>query len=154
MTNSADECAWEVLEVVPQIMRAIRTHMRSHSSSELSVPQFRTLAFLNRYPGASLSDVAEHIGLTLPSMSKLIDGLVARQLVARELSPTDRRCVTLVLTPLGQTTFEAARRATQVQLSQLLAKLSDSERTTVAQAMQILHPIFTPDHKLELSIER
>src|SRR5262245_1667093 len=124
MSISADECAREILEVVPLIMRVIRTYMRAHSISELSVTQFRTLAFLNRHPGASLSDVAEQIGLTLPSMSKLIDGLVARQLVLRDVSPADRRCITLALTPLGQTTFQAARQATQVHLGQLLAGLT------------------------------
>lgn len=140
--SAPDDGAREILEVVPHIMHTIRTHMRSHSSAELSVPQFRTLAFLNRWPGASLSDVAENIGLTLPSMSKLVDGLVARQLVRREASPVDRRCITLALTSLGQTSFQAAYQATQVQLAELLTALNDTERATVVKAMQVLRPIF------------
>lgn len=154
MSISAADCAREVLEVVPSVMRVIRAHMRSHSAPELSVPQFRTLAFLNRNPGSSLSDVAEHIGLTLPTMSKLIDSLVAHQLVTREISPADRRCVTLGLTPFGQTTFQSARQATQIQLAQLLAGLSDSERATVAQAMKILRPVFAPEHEPAAVTER
>lgn len=142
-----DESAREILEVVPHIMHTIRRHMRSHSSPELSVPQFRTLAFLNRWPGASLSDVAENIGLTLPSMSKLVDGLVARQLVRREASPVDRRCITLALTSLGQRTFQAAYQATQVQLAELLTELNDAERTTVVAAMRALRPIFVVDRE-------
>jgi len=35
--------------------------------------------------------VAEHVGLRLPSMSALIDGLVERGLVARRQSAVDRR---------------------------------------------------------------
>ena len=53
------------------------------AAADLSVPQFRTLLFLRRHPGASLSEVAEHIGLTLPSISKMIDRLEARDLLAR-----------------------------------------------------------------------
>lgn len=149
MSISIDQCACEVLEVMPLIMRAIRTQMRRQRAPELSLPQFRALAFINRHPGVSLSDVAEHIGLTLPSMSKLIDGLVARQLVSREISPDDRRYVTLALTESGQTTLQSTRAATQAHLAQLLAALPDSERVTIVQAMLALCPIFTPGHELE-----
>ena len=85
MFGSPDECARQILEIVPMVMRAIRTEIRSHRGSELSVPQFRVLIFLNRHEGASLSDIAEHLGLTLPSTSKMIDGLVARNMVTRQM---------------------------------------------------------------------
>ncbi|MBI1876757.1 MAG: MarR family transcriptional regulator [Chloroflexi bacterium] len=144
MSVSVDTCAQEVLEVIPLIMRAIRAQMRRHRALGLSVPQFRTLAYLNYYQGASLSDAAEFIGLTPPSMSKLIDGLVARQLVAREISPDDRRRVTLALTSAGRAALQAAREATLAYLAQRLAELSAEERATVGQAMQTLRPLFVP----------
>src|SRR5512136_2172583 len=107
MTASPDACAQEILEVVPAVMRAIRAEMRRHRMADLSVPQFRTLAFVDRNVDASLSDVAEHIGLTLPSMSKIVDGLVSRKLVTRQTHPTDRRRMTLTLTTRGQTALES-----------------------------------------------
>ena len=93
MYTSPEECARQVLEAVPLVMLAIRTEMRRHRGSDLSVPQFRVLVYLNRHAGASLSDIAEHMGLTLPSMSKMIDGLVLRGLVLRRTNPADRRRV-------------------------------------------------------------
>ncbi len=140
---TADECAQEILEVVPLVMRAIRAEMRSFRTPELTVPQFRTLAFLKHHSGASLSDAAEHIGLALPSMSKMIDGLVNRQMVNRDLSPYDRRYVTLALTELGQTTLQMAFDATQARLSELLATLPPAQRETISQAMQFLRPVFS-----------
>ena len=56
---------------------------------------------LNRNQGASLSEVAEHVGLTLPSVSKMVDGLVTRGLLTRATDPGDRRRLTLSLTPAG-----------------------------------------------------
>jgi DNA-binding MarR family transcriptional regulator len=144
MQVSADECAREVLEVVPLVMRAIRAEMRSQRTPDLSVPQFRTLAFLSRHEGASLSDVAEHVGLTLPSMSKMIDGLVARNLVVRRISSVDRRCVTLALTGQGKSVLESARRGTEAHLTERVTALSAAERATVVQAMQALRRVFTP----------
>lgn len=149
MSVSVDECAQEVLEVTPLVMRAIRAEMRCQRGWDLSVPQFRTLAYLSYSQGVSLSDVADFIGLALPSMSKLVDGLVARQLVTRELSSGDRRRVTLALTPAGQATFQVARTATQAFLSRRLAELAPEDRAIVIQAMQFLRPLFTPGPEIQ-----
>jgi DNA-binding MarR family transcriptional regulator len=137
-----DETARAVLEVAPAIVRAIRSEMRQHRAADLSVPQFRTMAYLNHHPGASLSDVAEHIGLTLPTMSKMVDGLVARKLAIRETHTGDRRRITLSLTPRGRATWEAAREATLAHLAEQLAALSADERAAIVQAMDLLRPIF------------
>ena len=144
MHVSVDECAGEVLDVIPHTMRAIRTEMRRHRRSDLSIPQFRTLAMLNQREGASLSDLAEFMGLTLPSASKLVDGLVVRKLVSRKTCAGDRRRLTLTLTSPGRATLEAARVATQAHLAKELEKLPADELAIVIRAMRILRPIFVP----------
>jgi DNA-binding MarR family transcriptional regulator len=142
MGISSAECAREMLEVVPMIMRAIRSQMRSHRTPDLSVPQFRTLAFLGHRQGASLSEVAEHIGLTRPSASKLIDGLVARSLVSRKGSPVDRRRIKLALTKEGRVTLRAAWSAAQAHLANRVAALPSGEQAIVGQAMRTLSSLF------------
>ncbi len=81
--ENLDECARQLLETIPQIMRFIRAEMRSHRGHDLSVPQFRTLTFIHRNPEVSLSHLADHLGLTLPSTSKLVDGLVNQKIITR-----------------------------------------------------------------------
>jgi len=147
---SLDECAREVLETVPLVMRTVRAEMRHHRAADLSVPQFRTLNFLHHQAGASLSQVAEHIGLTLPSVSLLVDGLVERKLILRNTSAADRRRVTLTLTARGQSVLDAAHGATQAALAEKLAALSAQDRGIVVQAMQALHPLFEPDRHSEI----
>ena len=145
MATTPNVCAQEILEVVPQVMRAIRAELRRHRTADLSVPQFRTLAFIDRNANASLSDVTEHIGLTLPSISKIVDGLVTRKLVTRQTDPTDRRRMTLALTRSGQTALEVSRAATRACLAESLATLTDAERATVVKAMDALRPVFAPE---------
>lgn len=142
MPTSPEVCAQEMLDVVPQVMRAIRAEMRRHRTADLSVPQFRTLAFIDRGDQPSLSAVAEHIGLTLPSMSKIVDGLVARKLVTRETHPADRRRLVLALTRSGQTALATSRRATRACLAEDLATLSDAERANIVRALETLRPLF------------
>jgi len=142
MQASAEECAREVLEVVPLVMRIVRTEMRQRRAAGISVPQFRALLFLSREPGASLTEVAEYLGLTLPSMSALVEGLVERKLVLRSAAVRDRRRVTLTLTARGQSTLDAARQATLAQLAQKLAALSPADRAAVVQGLDALRVLF------------
>lgn len=142
MTPSPDDCAREILDVVPLVMRVLRSEMRSHRSRGLSVPHFRVLAFLDKNEGASLSAVADSVGLRLPSMSTLVNGLVDRGLVTRAPSASDRRRLALCLTARGRSNLETARRATQARLSDLLREISTENQATVASAMQILRPLF------------
>lgn len=119
---NAETCAREVMDFVLQTMRLIRAEMRGYCGDQLSVPQFRTLSYIYKNPGASLSDVATHLGVTLPTMSRIVDKLVERQLVAREGDPENRRRLILHLMPEGKRLFEAAMDHTLKQLAQRLGK--------------------------------
>jgi DNA-binding MarR family transcriptional regulator len=135
------ECASLVIETVLLGMGAIRAEMRAGRPSDLTVPQFRVLAFLSHHEGASLSDVAEHIGLTLPSMSRAIDWLVRQKLVDRAPSVDDRRRVTLNLTEEGSGVFRSVADATRDRMAAMLASLSPDERAEVVRGMNILRSV-------------
>jgi len=141
--TGAEECAREVLDTIPLIMRTIRSEVRQQRKPELSVPQFRTLAFLYRQPGAMLSQVAEHVGLTLPSMSKTIDVLVAQGLVERQSNTADRRRAVLSLAPPGKAIYLAAREAARARLADRMGKLSNGDQDVVANAMRSLRDVFS-----------
>lgn len=151
MEPLSDQAASQVLEVVPQAMRAIRTQIHGHSSPALSVPQFRVLTFLENHKGATLSEVAEQAGVALASMSKLVDGLVVQKFVAREYCAEDRRCVMLKLTRRGRALLNAARAATQAYLAQLFEALPENECLTIVDAMRILRLLFATERQAALA---
>ncbi len=146
-SGSPKASAGEVLDTVPLVMQFIRTEMRRSRGSGISVPQFRVLTFLNRAEAASLSAVADRVGLSLPAMSRLVEGLVQRRLVHREESPADRRRVTLHLTADGRELIRTARAAAQARLADALATLSSPQRIRVGEAMELLRPVFFPKPK-------
>jgi DNA-binding MarR family transcriptional regulator len=154
MTLSSAIVAHEILDVVPTVMRSIRTEMRSRRSADLSIPQFRGLGFLDRNPGASLSSLADFLGLTSPTVCKMIDGMVLNHLVSRDPSAIDRRKVILNLTPEGRAILEKARQGTMSRLTDLLAALSPDELSVVFQALQLLHPLFSPTGLKEPELSR
>jgi DNA-binding MarR family transcriptional regulator len=140
-------CAALLMDVIPFVMRYIRMEMRSRRMRGLSIPQFRTLVFLDRNEGASLSEVANNIGLTLPSASKIIDALVTRKLVIRTALPDDRRYSSLKLTKLGRATLMQARHGTEASLAEKIADLSPARQAMIVETMQALGSIFVPTER-------
>lgn len=149
MGESAQDCARDLLAVVLMVMQAVRVEMRSRRTPELTVPQFRTLVFLTKFPGAGLSDLAEHIGLSLPSMSKMIDGLVGKGLVARAGCAGDRRRVSLSLTVKGKSIYRQASQGTHAALAKRLDALSPGESAELSRALRAVEKIFSPEREAQ-----
>ena len=150
MTELTQDTAQQLLDVVPLVMRTIRSKLRELRAAEISVPQFRALVYINRHDGASLSDLTVHIGLTLPSMSKLIDGLVNRKLVNRLTHNTDRRRIRLSLTPQGRDELNAAYKHTQKFLASKISTLAVEDLVAISQVMKTLKELFLLEHEEEL----
>jgi len=151
MTKIVQDTAQQVMDVVPMIMRTIRAKLRERRAADISVPQFRTMAFINRHEGASLSVLSTHIGLTLPSMSKLIDGLVSRNLISRTAHSRDRRKVCLSLTLQGHDELNAAYQPTQKYIAEKMSGLAEEDLKAILRAMQVLRELFMLEHEEELN---
>ena len=134
-----------LMEVVPRVMYTIRMEMRSHRAPGLTVPQLRTLIYIYRNEGASLSEAAEHIGLKLPSMSKTVDALVARKLVIRRVVADDRRYVSLRLSAHGLAELKRTRRMTEARLAEVLRLLLPEQQEKVVEALKMLGQVFAPE---------
>lgn len=138
----ARQCAGEIMETVPAVMRFLRAEMRHHGAPFLSVPQFRVLVFLYRHPGVSLSSVAEHLGVTCPTASVLVDRLVRRGLVDRTAYPQERRRIALTLTATGAQHLQQAREAASVRVANLLAGLPKTDLLKIQEGVTLLRDVF------------
>ncbi len=67
----------------------------------VSVEQWRALECLDLREGTTMSDIAGRVLVPAPTLSKLVDRLVASNLVHRRGDPQDRRRVLVLLTPRG-----------------------------------------------------
>lgn len=142
MRNNLNICARELMDTVPRILQSIRVNMRLGHGANISIPQFRTLRFIQRNPDSSLTGLADFLGLTLPSVSKLVDGLVKQELINRQESTSDRRRLTLALTERGEAIVNSARASAQADLEKTLACLSEDELKTIQSALELLQPLF------------
>lgn len=137
-----EECAARVMETVPLLMRFIRADMRTHNAESLSIPQLRSLAFLNRNPGASLSEVAEHLGVTCATASTTIERLVQRSLVQRTDHPQERRRIVLNLTEEGKLLLKQSQEKTRTHIADILKSLTPEEVSHIEEGLNLLKNVF------------
>ena len=143
MAVSTDMVSRELLNVVPPIMRTIKSKWKKGPILGVTNSQFRTLMYLQGKPGASLQDVAQHLGLTSPTTSTMVDELVSNTLVLRESSTEDRRKITLTLTDEGQKTLDALFEHSRNDLAVYLSPLAPEQRAIVFQGLKLLAPLFS-----------
>jgi DNA-binding MarR family transcriptional regulator len=95
------------------------------SEVDLSLPQYRILWLLDSGPSGS-SSLAERLAVRPPSVTSVVDGLVARGLVERSHSEGDRRQVSHVLTAAGRGALAGADRAVDHRLADIAGCLDDA----------------------------
>lgn len=94
------------------------------TSLDLSLPQYRVLALLGEGSTAS-SVLARRLAVSPPSVTAVVDGLVARGLVERRSDPEDRRRLTLLLTRDGAKLLAAADTAAEANLGDIAGYFDD-----------------------------
>lgn len=141
--DEPQELAEMLLEVVPLVMRSIRAEMRAHRNAELSEPQFRVLSYMQLRGKASLSEIAEQMGLTPASMSTMVETMVGRSLLDRRTDTSDRRKVVIETTAIGDEAWAAAWEATCQSMASRLRKLGGSKRRELARGLRDLRLLFS-----------
>ena len=97
--------AWESLFRAQ--VAVMRTLAAEFPTRDISFNEYDVLFNLSRQPNRELRlrDLNKHVLLTQPSVSRLVDRLVARGLVAKEPEPSDARGTVIRLTDTGYDMF-------------------------------------------------
>ena len=104
------------------LARLARQVEHALAEEELSIPQFRLLAYLSHGDEAA-SRLADKLAVSRPSVTALVDGLVKRGYVERRACEGDRRRIDHVLTPAGRDALEAGDRVATAKLDELADRL-------------------------------
>ena len=98
---------------------------------ELSFSQWTTLVALHDGRISTAGDLAHNICHDAGSLTRLIDQMVERGLVSRQRSESDRRVVSLALTPRGSSLVEALAPRVMHFWNKLLSGFSHQEIDTL-----------------------
>lgn len=86
----------------------------------------------------TLGDLAAAEGVAGPTMTRIVDGLIAEGLAERRPHPTDGRAVTIAATPTGDALMRAAQQRRIEAIVRALAGLPVPERSALISAAGLL----------------
>jgi DNA-binding MarR family transcriptional regulator len=123
-------------EVLAQLMRLCYRNsspelFRRLGELDLSLTQVKTLHLLQADADVTVKEVAGLLNMSLPAMSRSLDGLVQRGYVERLESDKDRRAKLVRLLPAGWAVLEEIEQARISALEDMIATLSDEERAAL-----------------------
>ena len=90
-----------------------------------SLEQWRVLSLTADGRGHPMTEIAEHALMPAPSLTKLVDRMVADNLVYRRPDPTDRRRVLLHLSARGRILHDRAAHRVAAEQARLLTTIDD-----------------------------
>jgi len=106
---------------------------------ELSFTQIKALCAMDvDGEDRSVKALAESMKVSLPAMSRAIDGLFERGLVDRQEDPVDRRMKRLRLTESGRAITSSLNETRLATMQEFLTSLSDEEAGALTQALDLI----------------
>lgn len=104
----------------------------------ISMPQLRCLLLIVGAGELRMSRLVAQLGVSISTVSGLIDRLVDHGFVNRHDDPLDRRQVVLAATPEGIEFLDRMRELSNAQFRGLISRLSAEELRTVHRSIEIL----------------
>ena len=119
------------------LMRSVSAHLRQTSKQPLAPAQLGTLLKIGAGP-CTLSELARHQAVSLPTVSRSVDMLVRRGWVERTMDDTDRRQMLLGLTEQGREVLADVKARAEQHIAAKLSSMSSSDRADLAGAAGLL----------------
>jgi DNA-binding MarR family transcriptional regulator len=137
---TATEAAGEalVLALSDAERRVTRRLAQVLARHDCTVERWRALALLSGGESHGMSELAEYTQLPPASVTRLVDGLVADNLVHRKADPRDRRRVLVHITRRGQALRRQLAEAIAVEHDEIFAAADESRLARLLHALSDL----------------
>ena len=134
---AAERSAFALITAVErQLTAAVAADLEQEG---VTVEQWRVLDGLSHREGRSMTEVANSAMLPAPTLTKIVDRLVAANLVHRRSDPYDRRRVLVLLTPRGRALRSRLDHVMQRHQASLEAVLGPSGLGQLTDLLARLH---------------
>lgn len=119
-------------------IRLQRLARREDEAGAIGGPRLSALSVIALAGPISLADLAAAEQVRAPTMTRVVDQLVAAGLVTRETDPVDRRMVRISATDAGLRLLEQGQARRVTALAARLGRLADSERRALYRGVELM----------------
>ena len=114
--------------LILEVGRKIREmHREENVKSPITHLCLGALKFVNDSGKPTMKNLADHFGITPPSVTALIDPLVAKRFLVRNYDNQDRRIIRLSLTDKGKKILQKNIQIAREGMEKILAKMDEEE---------------------------
>lgn len=130
---------WEVLPLLQQILVKVGIH-RTRTGLELGLTnvQLGILGTVIHNEGCTMRQVAQEHSIVPSAATRLVDELVAKDLVERQTSDRDRRVVRLMISPRGREIIDKVHEEAFPLLARILKKMRPAEQEALITGLNAL----------------
>lgn len=129
-----------VLDLQADLYRWLRP-AREWLEVDLTMSQVKVLFLVYAAESASMGQLAGSLGVTLSTVTGIVDRLVEHGLLVREEDPHDRRLVVCRLTATGSATAERLQIAGRSRMRAVLDQLAAADLRRVAEGLEVLNTV-------------
>jgi DNA-binding MarR family transcriptional regulator/N-acetylglutamate synthase-like GNAT family acetyltransferase len=116
-----------------------------HLHTEVSLPEARILYELAQRERSSPAELIRELAIDAGQLSRTLQALQRRQLIARKTSGADKRQIEVTLTAKGRATFKELDKRSQVFASDTLGQLPAERRAKLVAAMSQIEQALAAD---------
>jgi DNA-binding MarR family transcriptional regulator len=130
----------DVVDAVVRASRAlvgITVKALASVSDEVTLPQLRTLGVVGLEGPQTVSALAERLDVHASTMTRMCSRLVARNLVVRTPSASDRREVVIELTTQGRALVDAVLDKRRREIDAVVRRMTPDDRGRVVSALEL-----------------
>ncbi|HHW54649.1 MAG: MarR family transcriptional regulator [bacterium] len=95
--------------------------------SDLTAVQLSCLNYLNRHENVNASNIAEGLAISRAAATNLVERLVRKGLVSRQVNPEDRRQVFIRLLPQGKEVLDRALGRQREYFSRIVGRMKGED---------------------------
>lgn len=101
----------------------------------VTVAQFRMLVILDTRGSLNLASLADHLGVNPSTANRMVNRLVATDMVVREASPLSRREILIRLTSAGERLVREVTDLRRADISRIVARMPANTRERLVEAL-------------------
>jgi len=121
-----------------RVLVAIAARSLADAGEEVTLTQYRSLVVLASRGPQGVAALAEALGVTPPTASRLCERLVRKGLVRRRTDRHDRRQVRIALTESGSALIDTVTARRRDEIADLLASIPPEVQQSVVMALRQL----------------
>lgn len=127
MSDSFERYCAELDEVSVKVIRRLGHEVSDMLEEGMTSPQFLVMRLIGQNKAMTVSEISEHMGVTLSAVTSLSDRLKASGLLTRERDEADRRIVWLKLTDSGRQKLEELEAKRIAMMRKYLGRLPEDD---------------------------